>query len=217
MAHPILSTSYPLAQNLPIKPLVMLAKILSAAIIGINAKVIAVEVDSSGGFPGYTTVGLADNAVKESKERVKSALKNSGFNIPQGKKTVSLSPASIKKCGAAFDLPIAIGLLVASNQISSDKIKDFIILGELALDGSLNRINGAIIFALCAKEFGYKGIILPSQNANEAKIVSDIEIVGAKSLSHAIQFLIDDENFSLEESKPATTLNNRTAIDLANS
>jgi len=130
----------------------MLAKVLSSSVIGVDAFLVDVEVDSARGMPGFSTVGLPDNAVKESKDRVRSAVKNSGYIFPNGRITVNLAPADIKKEGTIFDLSVAVGLLKAEGIIKNDNLSDFIILGELSLDGGVKPIRGVLSVAVLAKE-----------------------------------------------------------------
>jgi len=170
----------------------MLAKILSSAVLGIDAYIVEVEVDLSSGLPSFTTVGLPEGAVKESKERVQAAIKNTGFKFPGKRVTVNLAPADIKKEGAAFDLPIALGILSAIGQIKDTLLREFLILGELSLDGSLKKIRGALPMAICCRESKIKGVIVPKENANEAAIVEDIEVYSVSNLGEAVNFLNGD-------------------------
>ncbi len=165
----------------------MTSNILSCAVLGVDGYVVEVEVDMSPGLPGFTTVGLPEGAVRESKERVRAAIKNSGFKIPSKRITVNLAPANIRKEGSSFDLPISVGMLAASNQIPGDgKIKDFLILGELSLDGRVKKIGGVLSMAACAKEKGLKGVIVPKQNAGEAALVSGIEVIAVENLAQLV-------------------------------
>ncbi len=168
----------------------MLSKIKSAAILGIDAYEVEVEVDITFGMPVFSIVGLPDASVKESKDRVRSAIKNSEYEFPPNKKiTINLSPADRKKEGPSFDLPIAIGILVAEGQISSYNLNKFMIIGELSLDGSINSIKGALSIALLAKKLNFSGVILPFQNADEASVVDGIDIIPVKSVKEVIDFL----------------------------
>jgi magnesium chelatase family protein len=167
----------------------MLSKILSAALIGIDAYTVEVEVDiASRGLPHFSTVGLPDAAVKESKERVRAALKNTGFNFPLKQITVNLAPADIKKEGSAFDLPIAIGITVAEGIIDPDAIKGYLISGELSLDGRIKPVKGALSMALKARDNKLNGLILPKQNAKEAAVVKGITAYGIENLPELIEF-----------------------------
>jgi magnesium chelatase family protein len=160
---------------------VSLAKIQSASVIGLDASLIEVEVDISNGLPNFKIVGLPDKAVEEAKERVRSAIKNSGFQMPDRRITVNLAPADVKKMGPAYDLPIAIGLLTASGQLHEIPNKTLLI-GELALNGDLRPTTGTVSIACWAKEHHYDDLILPEQNALEASLVSNLKIIPARSL-----------------------------------
>ncbi|MDY6971703.1 MAG: magnesium chelatase domain-containing protein, partial [Thermodesulfobacteriota bacterium] len=149
----------------------MLAKVLSSAVIGIDAYIVEVEVDISRGLPSFATVGLPEGAVRESKERVKAAIKNSGYHFPSDRITVNLAPADIKKEGSAFDLPIALGILAATGLLSRPSYSDYLFLGELALDGFVRPVKGVLPMAIAAKELGLKGLFLPMDNAPEAGVV----------------------------------------------
>ncbi len=167
----------------------MLAKVLSCATYGIEGYLVDVEVDLSTGLPGFTTVGLPDNAVKESKDRVFAAIKNAGFRFPSRKITVNLAPADIKKEGSSFDLPIAVGILAASQAVRSAQLNRYAILGELSLDGSLRPIKGAISVSLAAKENRFEGLIVPRINAQEAALVEGINVYGFDNLIEVVAFL----------------------------
>ena len=159
----------------------MLARINSIAVIGLSAEKVEVEVDLSGGLPAFNIVGLPDKAVEESKERVRSAIKNSGCIFPQKRITVNLAPADIRKEGPAYDLPIAVGVLLASGQIEFDT-SDTVVIGELSLNGELRHTNGVLTIAIAAREQGFKNIVVPEKNAFEASIVDNINIFGTSSL-----------------------------------
>ena len=166
----------------------MLKKIYGSAIFGVSAQTIIVEVNVDQGV-GYHLVGLPDSAIKESNFRIQSALKNIGYKIPGKKITINMAPADLQKEGSAYDLTIAIGILSASEQIKDDKIGDYIIMGELSLDGSLRTIRGALPIAIQAKAEGFKGIILPRVNADEASVVTGIDVFGVDNIDEVIQFL----------------------------
>jgi len=170
----------------------MLSKVLSSATYGIEAYLVEVEAHVEKQVPGFIIVGLPDNAVKESRERVIAAIKNSGIDFPVKKITINLAPADIKKEGSAFDLPIAVGILSAVELIQEDSLTDTIFLGELSLDGTLRHIKGALPIAVEAKNKGIRRIILPNESANEAAIVDGIDIFGFDNLSQVISFLNDD-------------------------
>ncbi|MEI6126529.1 MAG: YifB family Mg chelatase-like AAA ATPase [Pseudomonadota bacterium] len=168
----------------------MLAKTFSSAILGIDAYLVEVEVDIAPGLPYFATVGLPDGAVKESKDRVKSAIKNMGYSFPGTRITVNLAPADIKKEGSAFDLPIAIGILSAESTIQdTNKHKKYILLGELSLDGRVKPIRGALPIAAACRDNNMAGIILPKENADEAALVEGLEVIGADTLSQVVEFL----------------------------
>jgi len=167
----------------------MLSKIISCATFGIEGYLVDVEVDLSTGLPGFTTVGLPDNAVKESKDRVFAAIKNAGFRFPSRKITVNLAPADIKKEGSSFDLPIAVGILAASQSLRSANLKRFAIMGELSLDGTLRPVKGAISLSLATKQNRLDGLILPRANAREAAIVEGINVYGFDNLIEVVAFL----------------------------
>jgi len=166
----------------------VLSKILSAATIGIEAKPIEIEVDITRGLPNVIIVGLPDTAIRESRDRVKSAIKNSQFEYPAEKITINLAPCDIKKEGSCFDLPIAIGILTASGQIDFNNIKDFVFLGELALNGRIRPIKGALPIAISLKN-SHKKLILPEENAREASIVESVQIYPVNTLSNLCNFL----------------------------
>ena len=147
----------------------MLAKVLSAAVLGIDAYIVKVEAHLEGNLPYFATVGLPDGAVRESKERVQAAIKNSGFRYPIKRITVNLAPADVKKEGAAFDLPIAIGILAATGQADTSLLDDYVILGELSLDGSLRPIHGVLPISVSVVQEKIRGILLPQENAKEAR------------------------------------------------
>ncbi|WP_304132162.1 YifB family Mg chelatase-like AAA ATPase [Ignavibacterium album] len=170
----------------------MLSKVLSSATYGIEAYLVEVETHVEKQVPGFIIVGLPDNAVKESRERVIAAIKNSGIQFPVKKYTINLAPADIKKEGSAFDLPIAIGILSALELVPVDSLNETIFLGELSLDGSLRHIKGALPIAVEAKSKSIKKIILPNDSASEAAIVDGIEVYGFDNLSEVIAFLNND-------------------------
>ena len=171
----------------------MPSRVLSSAIIGIDAYVVDVEASLSGAkLPRFITVGLPEGAVKESKERVTAAIKNSGFKFPRKHITINLAPADIRKEGSAFDLPIAIGILAAMGYVQKEYLDKLMMLGELALDGTLRPVKGALPIAICARDKGIKGVILPEENAHEAGIVDEVKVVGAKSLMEVVQILNDE-------------------------
>jgi len=166
----------------------MLAKAKSFALNGLEGFLVNVEVDLNHGLPGFAIVGLGDTAVKESQERVRSAIKNSCFNYPMIKIVANLAPADIKKEGTYFDLPLAVTILAASEQVDYKVIQDFVMLGELSLDGSLQAVNGILPLLISMKQQGFKKAIVPKANENEAKFVHGIEVYAVHSLREAISF-----------------------------
>ncbi len=167
----------------------MLANIGSAALLGIDAYAVETEVDICPGLPTFQTVGLPDAAVKESKDRVKSAITNSQFSFPIQRITVNLAPADTKKEGPSFDLPMAIGILVASGNLSAAQVEGFWLVGELALDGKIRPIRGALSIALAARDHKIKGLLVPAENAKEAAVVQDVPVYAVKNLRETFEFL----------------------------
>lgn len=167
----------------------MLAKIMSYGFWGIDGYEVKVEIDINAGVPGYDVVGLADTAVKESKERVRAAIKNSGYNYPINKVIVNLAPAHTKKVGSLYDLPIATGILVSNATISQKQVKDYIILGELSLDGSVSKVNGILPMLISAKQRGFKKFIIPYDNQLEASFIDDIEVYAVRNLIEMVKFV----------------------------
>ncbi|MBW7997842.1 MAG: YifB family Mg chelatase-like AAA ATPase [Candidatus Glassbacteria bacterium] len=172
----------------------MLSKVLSGSILGIDAFLVEVETDISQGLPSFTLVGLPDNAVRESRERVSSAITNNGFSFPLKRVTINLAPADVRKEGAAFDLPIALALLAASGQLDSGRLERFLVLGELSLDGTLKPVRGALPVAAGCRKLGIEGLLLPSANAAEAAVVDDLTVIGVDSLTSAVRFLAGESN-----------------------
>ncbi|KAA9324971.1 YifB family Mg chelatase-like AAA ATPase [Adhaeribacter soli] len=170
----------------------MLTKTYGSAVFGVNAATITIEVNVTPGTKLFM-VGLPDNAVKESEQRIESALKHYGYRMPRQKVVINLAPANIRKEGSAYDLPIALGLLAASEQMPADRLGDYLIMGELSLDGELRPIKGALPIAIQARKEGFKGFILPAQNAREAAIVNNLEVYGVKNIKEAIGFFWGDD------------------------
>ncbi|HBI23724.1 MAG TPA: ATP-dependent protease, partial [Nitrospiraceae bacterium] len=166
----------------------MLARIYSSMMTGIDASVVEVEADIVYGLPMFTIVGLPDAAVRESRERVRAALRNGGFNFPSKKITVNLAPANVKKEGALYDLPVAVAILCAEGVVEKDRVNDYILIGELSLDGHVKPVCGALSIAALAREKGFRGVFIPSENASEAAMIPDIEIYGVKTISQVIGF-----------------------------
>ncbi len=167
----------------------MLAKVHSAAVLGIDAYPVEVEVNSGWGQPAVVIVGLPDAAVKESRDRVKTAIENSGFKYVMGRTTINLAPADVKKEGPSFDLPIAIGILAVSDQIAAQHLNDLVIVGELALSGAVRSVNGVLTIALCARAQGKRGIVVPFDNGAEAAVVQGLEVYPAKNLREVAEFV----------------------------
>jgi len=167
----------------------LLSKLYSATVFGVDAYIVEVEVDVRPGLPLFNIVGLPDTAVQESRERVRSAIKNSEFEFPMQRITVNLAPADIKKEGPIFDLPIAIGILAASGQVKSDLLDQHIIIGELSLDGSIKPVNGVLPIALMANKSGKKKLLVPQANAKEAGIIKQLEVFPTISLYEVVDFL----------------------------
>jgi magnesium chelatase family protein len=159
------------------------------SVMGIEAIEIAIEADISEMLPSFTIVGLPDGAVRESRERVMSAIKNCGFDFPSRKVTVNMAPADVRKEGSAFDLPIAIGLLEASSQVALENTVDYIIAGELSLDGKVKRVKGMLSMAICARDRNIKGMIVPAENAMEAAVAEGVAIYPVQNLTEALEFL----------------------------
>ncbi|MCK5139300.1 MAG: YifB family Mg chelatase-like AAA ATPase, partial [Thermodesulfovibrionia bacterium] len=175
----------------------MLSRILSATLIGIDAHIVEVEVDiASRGLPHFSTVGLPDTAVKESKDRVKAALKNTGFNFPLKQITVNLAPADIKKEGSSFDLPIALGITVAEGIVAPRAVEGYMISGELSLDGRIKPVRGSLSMAIMARQKKLKGLILPLENAKEAAVVNGVQVYGFKTFPDFIEFLKGANNLN---------------------
>lgn len=166
----------------------MLSITKSMAILGIDGYVVDVEIDISNGLPAFDIVGLGDTEIKESRDRVRAAIKNSGYEFPVKKITVNLAPANTKKEGTSFDLPIAVGILICTGQVKTVD-NDTVLLGELSLDGSLRPIKGALPMAMDARLYGIKRIILPYANAKEAAITKDVEVIPVKSLKDVVDYI----------------------------
>ncbi|MBN1999957.1 YifB family Mg chelatase-like AAA ATPase [candidate division KSB1 bacterium] len=167
----------------------MLGQVLSGSVLGINAYIVQVEAHLEGGLPYIATVGLPDGAVRESKDRVLSAIKNSGYYFNLGRTVINLAPADIKKEGAAFDLPIAVGILSAQRRVKVENLSDYVILGELSLDGNVRPIHGALCIAAQVVKSGLRGIIVPAENANEAAMAQNLEVIPVGSLKETVNFL----------------------------
>jgi len=171
----------------------MLAKVESVALLGLEGYSVEVQVDISRGLPGFHIVGLPDTAVQESRERVRAAIRNSQFEFPQRRITVNLAPADVRKEGPLFDLPIALGILVASGQARPERLEGKVVVGELSLDGGVRPVAGVLPLAIAAKEVGAKGMIVPEGNAKEAAIVQGMEVWAVSSLAEAVALLNGEE------------------------
>jgi magnesium chelatase family protein len=167
----------------------MLAKVLSGALLGIDAYSVEVEVDIAQGLPQFATVGLAEGAVKESKDRIKSAIKNSGYEFPTRRITINLAPADIRKEGTAFDLPMAVGLLTATGLVPRERAARFLFMGELSLDGSIKPVRGVLPVAVAARRWDLDGLILPVANAEEGALVDGVPVYSAGTLGEIVDFL----------------------------
>lgn len=179
----------------------MLAKVNSGAVLGVDAYVVRVEVDTGNGVPHFAVVGLGDAAVQESRERVKSAVRNSGYAFPPMRIVVNLAPADIRKGGPGYDLPIALGFLAATEQLLLDNLEHYLLVGELSLDGSVRSTSGILAIAMEAKRAGFKGMVVPACNASEAALVEGLAVYGVETLSQAVGVLNDPGAF------PTTTIN----------
>ncbi len=181
----------------------MLSIVKSMSLLGLDGCLIYVQVDVSMGIPGWDIVGLPDTSVKEAKERVRTAIKNSGYELQSRKIIVNLAPADTKKEGSAFDLPIAIGILLCTGVIGQIS-EDIAFIGELSLDGKINKVNGILPMCIEAKKLGIKQVILPKENAQEAAVVDELDIYGANTLGEVVDFLngnskIEKSNVDIEK------------------
>ena len=179
----------------------MFSKVKSFALLGLEGILIDVEIDINKGLSSYDIVGLPDVAVKESKERVRSAIKNSGFTFPTNKITVNLAPANVKKAGPMFDLPVAVAILSSSSQLISTKLKDFIVVGELGLDGKVKPVQGVLPILISAKNLGYTKFIVPKANEKEASYIEGIDVYAFESLTDIVSFLAGHIEFGAVEQK----------------
>src|SRR5438874_12259269 len=167
----------------------MLAKLNTFALVGIEAVPVEVEVDASAGLPKTVLVGLPEAAVRESVHRIERALANLGYDRPAGRTIVNLAPADLKKDAGAFDLPIALGMLVATGQLLPEQLRDFALVGELALDGSVRPVKGVLSMAMAARDLGVGKFLVPADNAREAAVVAEVAVFGVGSLSEAVGIL----------------------------
>lgn len=170
----------------------MLVKVYGAAVQGVDAILITIEVNCSNGIK-FMLVGLPDASVKESHERIISALQENGYKFPRRQVIINMSPADIKKEGSAYDLPLAMGILAAAESLSADKLADYMLMGELSLDGSIQPIKGVLPIAIKARELGFKGLIVPQKNAKEAAVVNDLDVYGVEHITQVIDFLNNEK------------------------
>lgn len=184
----------------------MLAQVTSLAVLGINAYAVQVEVDLSPGLPSFSTVGLPDGAVRESKERVRAALANSGFFMPVNRITVNLAPADVRKEGAAFDLPMALGILAAAGAVPAEALAGLGVVGELALDGALRPVRGVLPMAVEAARLGLKALVVPAQNASEAAVVEGLTVLAARRLDQVAGHLVGREDLTRVQADPSLML-----------
>jgi magnesium chelatase family protein len=176
--------------------IVVLAKVLSSTLLGVDAWIVEVEVDLANGLPIFTTVGLPDASIRESRDRVKAAMANSGFPFPLKRITVNLAPAHLRKEGTAFDLPIALGILHAAGYIHSDQLHKYIVIGELSLDGRVKAVAGAMPMALASRQTEVAGILVPAENATEAAVVEGVPVYAVATLAQAIGFFNGTDNLA---------------------
>ena len=170
----------------------MVNKVTTATVIGLDAYNVTVETDVLGGLPAFSIVGLPDAAINEARDRVRSAIRNSGFTFPAKKVVINLAPADLKKEGSNFDLPIAIGLLIEEEVLNEEKLNGFAFIGELSLDGSLREVTGVLPLILGLKNFGIKNIFVPAINAQEAALAGDVNIFGANCLAEVVNHFSDN-------------------------
>lgn len=183
----------------------MLAKVYSCAVIGLDGAIVEVEVDTANGLPTVTIVGLPDTAVQESRERVQAAIRNAGFYFPQKRLTINLAPASLRKEGPAYDLPIALGVLAAAGQILPEAFESTLVVGELSLDGSVRHVRGVLPMTALARTEGYKRIFVPADDAPEAALVPDVEVIPVSNLTQLVNHLSGAELISPVTVKPDLT------------
>jgi magnesium chelatase family protein len=192
----------------------MLSRVWSASLLGIDAIRVGVEVDVSGGLPGIFIVGLPDAAVQESKERVRAAIRNVGYSFPMRRVVINLMPADLRKEGPSFDLPISLGILAASDQLDTTHLEDFLFLGEVSLDGILHPVSGVLPIAATARSLGFKGIVVPKENALEAAVVEGLKVYAFESLMDVTTFLSNPDAISPISLANATTQSNTPSFKL---
>ena len=192
----------------------MLAIVKSTSLQGLDGFLVDVQVDVSAGMPNWEVVGLPDATVKESKERVRTAIKNSGYEFQSRRVVINLAPADTRKEGSFFDLPIAIGILLDFQDVRWQNLEDTVFIGELSLNGRLNKINGILPMCIEAKKLGIKRIILPEENAKEAAIVKGLQVIGATSLKEVVDYLNDEENIEPTKTDIQKTFKERHKYNL---
>lgn len=192
----------------------MITRVFSGAIQGVDAYLVQVEVDLIVNLPQFNTVGLAEGAVKESKERVRSAIKNAGFMFPAKRITVNLAPADMKKAGTAFDLPIAVGILLEVGVVAPDRLNQWMLAGELSLDGQLRPVRGALPLAIAAQRAGLKGLILPEEGAGEAAVVEGVEVRGARDLRAVVEFLNGESDLPIVKPRLVDVSSTPSTVDM---
>jgi magnesium chelatase family protein len=191
----------------------MIAKTYTCSLLGIDAVLVEVEADISPGFVAFTTVGLPDNIVKESRDRVKAAIQNSGYPFPFERITVNLAPAALKKEGSGFDLPIAIGILAALGVVNPGKAEGMLLTGELALDGRVKPVAGCLPMSILARDSGYPDVIVPAANAPEAAVIDTVSVRPVNHLSEVVEFLNGRNELPPFKTDPETIWNAWTAED----
>ncbi len=192
----------------------MLAKVLSCAVVGLDGELVEVEVDRGRGLPSFVLVGLPDAAVKESGQRVEAAIKNSGLLWPRARLTINLAPANLRKEGPAYDLPIALGVLAAAEQLPSDALDGAMVVGELSLDGGVRHVRGALSMAAKARAEGIKTLYVPAEDAPEAAIIPEVQVIGVGHLAELVNHLhglsplpvLDPASLAGPEPPPVTDL-----------
>ena len=190
----------------------MLAKVNSCCTSGIDANLVDVEIDVAGGLPGFSIIGLPDTTIRESRDRIKAAIKNAGFDFPYKRITVNLAPANIKKGGPGFDLPIAIGILITNRTLAQESLSGYTICGELSLDGKIKHIRGVLPMVMKMKALHKKKIILPASNANEASVVKEIQTYPASHLGEVVGFLNNEINIKPIKSDPLKLLKKKFTL-----
>ena len=194
----------------------MLVKVFGAAVQGIDALVVTIEVNCSQGIR-FLMVGLPDAAVKESHERIVSAVEHNGYKFPRRQVIVNMSPADIRKEGASYDLPLAIGILAGDGKVKSDRLGDYMLMGELSLDGSILPIKGALPIAIKAREEGFKGLIIPKANVREAAVVNNLEVYGVENLTEVTAFSMERWSWNRPSSTPGPNFSRSVPVSTSTS